>query len=297
MGLLKSLIDMFYLLRNHSPDIVISVGDPFNLLFTSIGTHKKVFFISTDQGHSGWVRGFSNTEMGILRRYALWTFTRDRKTVELLDKKRFKEVSYLGNPLMDCIDEPKFFLPEGITLLPGTRKDCWKNLTYLLDVIKEIPGDHRYYVPVNTNSELVILDGLKKDYKLLEWNYGYRVNTPKEVYIGKGLFSEMVNSSILVVGLSGSGNEQSAGLGRPVVSFYIDGVQFNEKFIKEQKKLLDDALIVTTKEKAPSVISQLLKSPEEIKRRGNIGRERMGERGAISKIAEFIEGWIYESRR
>lgn len=297
MGLLKNLIDMFRLLRNTSPDIAISVGDPFNLLFTSKGIHKKVFFISTDQGHSGWVNGFSNIEMSILRRYALWTFTRDRKTTELLNKKRFKEVSYLGNPLMDCIDEPKFLLPEGITLLPGTRKDCWKNLAYLLDVIRKVPEDYKYYVPVNANSESIILEALKKDHELLEWNYGYKINSPKEVYIGKGLFSEMVNSSILTIGLSGSGNEQAAGLGKPVVSFYIDGIQYNEKFIKEQKLLLGDALIVTTREEAHSIIDKLLKNSEDIKRRENIGRERMGERGAISKIAEFIEGWIYENRR
>jgi|GEM_PF-5488582 uncharacterized protein (TIGR03492 family) len=296
MGLLRDLREIFHILRRSLFDTVICVGDPFNLLFTSLGTHKKVFFVSTDQGHSGWVRGFNNIEIGILSHYTIWTFTRDRKTLEILNKKGFKRVSYLGNPLMDCIDEPRFLLPEGITLLPGTRKDCGRNLRYLLDVIKKVPGDYNYYVSVNANSESIILDTLKRDYKLLGWDYGYMIDAPKRIYVGKGVFSEMINSSLLVIGLSGSGNEQSAGLGKPVVSFYIDGVQYNARFINEQKKLLGDALILSRIEDVHLVVDELLKNPKEIERRGNIGKERMGERGAISKISEFVKDWTYENR-
>ncbi|MGB9681499.1 MAG: hypothetical protein ACPL1I_00785 [bacterium] len=296
MGLLRDFIRIFHILKGSSFDIIISVGDPFNLLFTGLGTHKKVFFISTDQGHSGWVRGFNSVERRLLRRYARWIFTRDRKTLEVLNDRGFRNVSYLGNPLMDCVEEPRFSLPKGITLLPGTRKDCWKNLNYLLDIIKEVPEDYNYYVPVNTNSESIILEALKKSYKLLKWDYGYMIDISRRVYIGKDIFSEMVNSSILVLGLSGSGNEQAAGLGKPVVSFYINGIQYNEKFINEQKRLLGDALILSKREDTTSTINELLRDPEGLERRGMVGRERMGEKGAIPRISEFIMGLVYESR-
>jgi len=291
-GLFSDLIHMYKTLKTIKPDIVISIGDPFNLIFTYLGTHKRVFFVSTDQGHSAWVNGFSNIELKIIKRLALWIFARDKKTEEFLKERGITNVRYFGNPLMDCVEEPRFFLEEGITLLPGTRRDCGSNLLLLLDVVKKIDKPFKYYVPINSNSEPFILEALKdRSYKLLSWNYGYKIEGPIEIYIGKGIFSEMVSSSKLVIGLSGSGNEQSAGLGKPVVSFYIEGIQFNKKFITEQKRLLDEALILTDIESASEVINGLLSNPQELLRRGEIGKLRMGDRGAIPKIAEFIKDY------
>lgn len=291
-GLIRDLMHMYRTLRRIKPSIVVSVGDPFNLIFTYLGTCRKVFFISTDQGHSAWVNGFSNLELNIIKRLSLWIFTRDKKTEEFLKDRGLNNVSYLGNPLMDCIEEPRFLLEEGITLLPGTRRDCGNNLLFLLEVIKGIERPIRYYVPINTNSEPFILESLReKGYNLLPWDYGYKIEEPFNVYIGKGIFSEMVSSSILVIGLSGSGNEQSAGLGKVVVSFLIEGIQFNKKFITEQKCLLGDALILADKESVGELINNLLSNPSELQRRGEVGRFRMGERGAISKIAQFIKDY------
>lgn len=290
-GLLNDLVNIYKILRSLNPETIVSVGDPFNLIFTYLGTRKKIFFVSTDQGHSAWVNGFNRVELELIKRYTLWTFVRDKKTEEFFKERGIYKVSYLGNPLMDTVKEPKFFLQEGITLLPGTRRDSGRNLLLLLDIAKNIKRNFRYYVPINKNSEQFIIEALKKDYTLLEWEYGYRIEDPIEVYIGKGLFSEMVSSSILVIGLSGSGNEQSAGLGKPVVSFYIDGIQFNRKFIAEQKKLLGDSLILSDKETVVTVINDLLDNPLELERRGRVGKVRMGERGAIERIAQFIRNY------
>jgi len=297
-GLFRDLIYMYKTLKSIRPDIVISIGDPFNLIFTYLGTGKKVFFVSTDQGHSAWVNGFSGIELIIIKQFALWTFTRDRKTEEFLLEKGIDNVRYLGNPLMDCVEDPKFFLPEGITLLPGTRRDCGRNLLFLLEVIKKIEKPFKYYVPVNANSEPFIIEVLReKNYKLLDWDYGYKIEEPLEIYVGRGTFSEMVSSSLLVIGLSGSGNEQSAGLGKPVISFYIEGIQFNKKFISEQKRLLDESLILVDTDSAGKVINSLLSDPLELKKRGEIGKFRMGEKGAIPKIAQFIKDYWDENRR
>ncbi|MGC8970951.1 MAG: hypothetical protein ACP5K2_01955 [bacterium] len=291
-GLFSDLIHMYRTLKEIKPDIVISIGDPFNLIFTYLGTHKKVFFVSTDQGHSAWVNGFSSIELRLVKELSSWIFPRDKKTEEFLRERGITSVRYFGNPLMDCVEEPKFFLEEGIALLPGTRRDCGSNLLFLLGVVEKIDKPFRYYVPINSNSEPFILEALRdRNYELLNWDYGYKVDGPVEIYIGKGIFSEMVSSSKLVIGLSGSGNEQSAGLGKPVVSFYIEGIQFNKKFIIEQKKLLDEALILTDIESASEVINSLLSNPQELLKRGEIGKLRMGDKGAIPKIAEFIRDY------
>ncbi len=291
-GLFRDLMYMYRTLRKVKPNIVISIGDPFNLIFTYLGVRRRVFFVSTDQGHSAWVNGFSNLELNIIKRFTSWIFTRDKKTEEFLRSKGLNNVSYLGNPLMDCVDEPRFLLEEGITLLPGTRRDCGDNLLFLLEMIEKIDRPFRYYVPINANSERFILESLReKGYKLLLWDYGYKIEEPFNVYLGRGIFSEMVSSSILVIGLSGSGNEQSAGLGKPVISFFIEGIQFNRKFIMEQKRLLGDALILLDRDFTSESINSLLSNPSELQRRGEVGRFRMGERGAIPKIAQFIKDY------
>lgn len=296
-GLLRDLFNMHKTLRSLNPEVIISIGDPFNLFFTYFASFRKIFFISTDQGHSAWVNGFSRIELELIKRCALWIFVRDKKTEEFFNKKDFSNVSYFGNPLMDVVQDPRFLLEEGITLLPGTRRDSGRNLLLLLDVAKDIRRKIRYYVPINSNSEQFVIGALKDKFTLLDWEYGYRMEEPIELYIGKGLFSEMVSSSVLVIGLSGSGNEQSAGLGKPVVSFYIDGVQFNKKFISEQKRLLGDSLILSSRESVSSVINELLDNPQELKRRGEIGKIRMGEKGAIERIARFIKDYRDECGR
>lgn len=296
-GLLRDLFNMYKTLKSLNPEVIVTIGDPFNLLFTYTATRKKIFFISTDQGHSAWVNGFSSIELELIKRCAMWTFVRDKKTEEFFKERNFKNVSCLGNPLMDTVQEPRFLLEEGITLLPGTRRDSGRNLLLLLDVVKEIKRKTRYYVPINNNSEQFVIGTLRDRFTILDWEHGYMIREPIELYVGKGLFSEMVSSSILVIGLSGSGNEQSAGLGKPVVSFYIDGIQFNKKFISEQKRLLGDSLVLSSKESAGSVINDLLDNPQELKRRGEEGKIRMGERGAIENIARFIKDYRDEDRR
>jgi uncharacterized protein (TIGR03492 family) len=104
-------------------------------------------------------------------------------------------------------------------------------------------------------------------------------------------FSEVLAQSDLIIGLSGTGNEQAAGSGIPVVSFYGRGSQYNQRFADAQKQLLGDALSLVRDPDPLSVAAEvwnLLRHPDRMAYMGKTGKERMGEPGAVEKIAGYI---------
>ncbi|MGB9613153.1 MAG: hypothetical protein ACPL4K_03135, partial [Candidatus Margulisiibacteriota bacterium] len=107
-------------------------------------------------------------------------------------------------------------------------------------------------------------------------------------YLTRKPFAEVLALSDLIVGLSGTGNEQAAGCGIPVISFYGRGAQYNKKFAEAQKQLLGEALYLVRSYDPKTIavaIWKLLKNPDKMKEMRRAGRERMGNGGAVEKIA------------
>jgi uncharacterized protein (TIGR03492 family) len=102
-------------------------------------------------------------------------------------------------------------------------------------------------------------------------------------------FGDAIRSAGVVVGLAGTANEQAAGLGRPVVTFVGPGAQVSPHFVALQQRLLGEALIVARGwQDAAEAVVRLLGNPAERAARGGIGRERMGEPGAVPRIAHAV---------
>jgi uncharacterized protein (TIGR03492 family) len=106
-----------------------------------------------------------------------------------------------------------------------------------------------------------------------------------------GKFGDVINQSDAVIGLSGTGNEQSAGLGKPVISFPGRGVQYTAAFAKRQTQLLGEALLVTERDPkiAAAAVWSILTNPAKNESMGKAGEMRMGGPGASAKIAELIK--------
>ena len=93
----------------------------------------------------------------------------------------------------------------------------------------------------------------------------------------------------VVVGLAGTANEQAAWLGKPVVTFPGPGTQATRRFVELQQRLLGEALVAARDWKdAADVVARLLNDPAERASRGQVGRQRMGDAGAVKKIANKI---------
>jgi uncharacterized protein (TIGR03492 family) len=158
-----------------------------------------------------------------------------------------------------------------IGFLPGTRADARKNLEDFAKVAEQVKRQKPLPVEVN------FIVAAKEE------------NVP--AVLTKVSFDDLLARSSLVVGLSGTGNEQAAGCGLPLVSFYGRGSQYNARFAEAQKELLGEALILV-RSRFPALIAaaiwQVLGDPDKIKQMGEIGRQRMGQGGAAVRIAAYL---------
>ena len=110
---------------------------------------------------------------------------------------------------------------------------------------------------------------------------------PVRFTITQGRFGDILAASQVVIGLSGTANEQAVGLGKPVVTFVGRGSQFTEKFVRTQKKLLGEAISVVAREPRSVAREVLSLITDETRREAMAmeGRKRMGQPGGARRIA------------
>lgn len=265
-GLIGQTIGNFKQLRKLKGtfDLTVAIGDIVPLLgallvgapFIFVGVNKSAYYRSFGSGYTPW-------ELWLLKKYAKKVFARDRVTAETYG------FDYVGNPLMDGLGKtsevqgPRSKVTIGF--LPGTRSDASTNLNDFAKIAKEIGNKAEYLVATREND---VPPGFTKV-----------------------SFDKLLASVDLVIGLSGTGNEQAAGVGLPVVSFFGRGSQYNQRFAEAQKELLGEALLLVHG-RFPSLVAsavcQLLNDPDKMKNMEKVGRARMGERGAAKKIAEYV---------
>ncbi|HWG85531.1 MAG TPA: lipid-A-disaccharide synthase, partial [Deinococcales bacterium] len=104
-----------------------------------------------------------------------------------------------------------------------------------------------------------------------------------------GSFAAVLHASRVVLGTSGTGNEQAAGLGRPVVAFATAGPQYLPAFARAQRRLLGDALELV--EPDPGLVGAAVRASLGEGRQAAAraaGRERMGAPGAARRVARLV---------
>jgi hypothetical protein len=267
-------------------DLIVAIGDIVPVIaamvvktpFIFVGVNKSDYYKHFGYRYTPW-------EKLLLQRYARKVFVRDKITETNLKRHGIKVTSaeYVGNPLMDCFDK----LPEELSkdqntkiigLLPGTRDDARLNLEDFEKIADDLPKLKNHH---DVNLKFIVATPLN--------------NVPKNME--KKTFVELLAEADLVIGLSGTANEQAAGVGIPVVSFYGRGSQYNKRFAEAQKQLLGDALSLVRDDEPISVaaeIRQLLRHPAKMKQMSETGKKRMGEPGGTDKIADYIRGCLSE---
>jgi len=261
-------------------DLTVAVGDIVPIIgaltvkapFIFVGVNKSDYYKWFGSRYTPW-------EKWLLKEYAKKIYVRDQVTAEHLNRESVP-AEYAGNPIMDCIGVASRPSPVAsqeasrtitIGFLPGTRKDAKLNVEDFEKVVEELTT----LKDPDTKFNLLIATTLP--------------DIPE--YMERKAFADVLKESDLIIGLSGTGNEQAAGSGKPVVSFYGRGSQYNKKFAEAQKQLLGDSLALVIKPDPLYVAAEawcLLHNPQVLKHMGEIGRERMGKSGAAVKIAKFI---------
>ncbi len=230
-GLLSHVYSQYSHIRGmaKTTDGIIAVGDVFALLMAGLRVRKPIFFIPTAK--SNHFMPHSALELKLIRHIAALTFPRDLETAGHLSAAGIP-IRYLGNPLMDILQETKKALPVPgdvpvLTLLPGSREEAYANARYmarLLPAIRETYPDLHVIVTVPPTLNL---EKLKSEFDALP-------QTP----MFTDEFVSAVAAATLCIGLAGTANEQAVEMGKPVLCFPGFGPQSTLQRFKEQHRLV-----------------------------------------------------------
>lgn len=275
--------------RRGQQEAVVAVGDTFCLWMSAAAAPGRVVYVPTAKSeYNDPHRGF---ELALVRRLAGLSFPRDEVTTDRF-RRAGLPAEYVGNLMMDCLEltGEDFELPPDapvVLLLPGSRQDAPRNFASLCSAGRTVAlarPDVRFLVAVSPTvdaRDLASASGgtLREGWLDVD---GLQVRLTRK-------FADAASRAWVVVGMAGTAHEQAAGLGVPVVAYPGGGVQFTEKFLRLQAKLLGDALVPTAgPQEAARWVLRLVDDPHERRRRGEVGRQRMGGPGAAERMARRI---------
>jgi uncharacterized protein (TIGR03492 family) len=314
--------------RRSKPDVVIVVGDVYALWVTFSFAFKEasplVFQVQPlvsryyqdgmtaqdrlERLNRVTVDSFTGVERGYMRRVER-VYARDQRTADWLVELGVPQASFVGNLMMDALEPELELHPvlDGrpvLALLPGTRDDHVESLPKMLTAAALLP-------------ELQTFAALAQPSEKLELPQGWTWTAPTlaertvtatrvalhesgaRVPILERAFAALLHASSLVLGTSGTGNEQAVGLGVPVIGFPTRGPQFTKNFARAQKRLLGAGL--TLLEQAnPQIIAAtaraLRNDAAKLEAVKKAGFERMGSPGGSRRVAQEILARVLQTR-
>jgi uncharacterized protein (TIGR03492 family) len=294
-------------------DWAVGVGDVFPLALNAFFLKRPFVFIPTAK--SDFIRPHYGIELALMRRTCTAVFPRDAKTATGLAQKKVR-AQYLGNLMMDAIKTTGVDYRAGaaytLGILPGSRApEVYYNAALLLQVAQRVSE------LANTPKPLGLLalagglstESLRAGLSDTGWQWAdawdeqrskgivgvlTHAVTQTQVLVIQSRFGDVLAGSDVVLGMSGTGNEQAAGMGIPVVTLPGPGPQFTKRFALDQKRLLGNALLVVENgvNEAACAVWDLLQNREQRAMMGAEGKERMGEPGATQRMTQAIVALI-----
>jgi uncharacterized protein (TIGR03492 family) len=321
-GMRQHTHQQHWAVRRSRADVVVVVGDIYALGVTRLFAFKEatpvVFQVQPlvsryyQDGMSAadrlerlnrvTVDSFTTPELWLMKQMVRHVFARDARTAEWLHELGVPHASYLGNLMMDCLTPEMDLTPilepnkPVLALLPGTRDDHLYSLPKMLEVAALLPAFQSMVALPKLHPKLELSTGwvwkapLAVDksvsvFRVAEHTSGLRVP------ILSGAFAALLQIADVVLGTSGTGNEQAVGLGKPVVSFATQGPQYTRNFAKAQARLLGAGLVFVDKpvdnSRLAEAVRNACKNPEPARL---AGLERMGVSGGARRVAEAILG-------
>jgi len=295
--------------------LTVSVGDVYPLFLAGRYVKSPILCLSTAK--SEYIKGHLGIECRLMRKYADLVLARDERTSKALSELGVP-ARYAGNVMMDgfSITGENFGLTlqkKVVGILPGSREEAYRNIENLLEIVMrlaDMSGDNlNFIVGLAPN-----LDEERFAHAVYKAGWRYEKQDPGDrergvtgriypgsgrespcVLVSQGWFGDVLNVSNIIIGLSGTGNEQAAGLGRPVVTFPTEGPQFSFEFAAAQKRLLGEAVAFVKSGDAGDVANEvmsILGDSMRVAEMRKAGHARMGEQGAATRTAKIIINYI-----
>jgi uncharacterized protein (TIGR03492 family) len=223
-------------------------------------------------------------------------FTRDERSAAWLRELGVPHAQFAGNIMMDLLTpelELQTILDDRpvLALLPGTRNDYLFSLPIMLETAALLP-EFQTFAAFSGTLELptgwvwTTAKIVDNETRVALHDSGIRV-----VMLKHG-FAALLQVASVVLGTSGTGNEQAVGLGKPVIGFPTTGPQYLEGFAKAQKRLLGVGL--TLEKPDPEFLAQAVNTAHQDQvfraQVAQAGLERMGLPGGAKRIALEVLG-------
>lgn len=314
-GMRQKTRQQHWAIRNSKPDAVMIVGDIYALWLTFSFAFKeakpRVFqyqpLVSRyyqdgmnardklERSSRVTVDSFVLPERLYMKRVEK-VFTRDERSAAWLRELGVPHAQFLGNIMMDLLSpelELQTMLDDRpvLALLPGTRNDYLFSLPIMLETAALLP-EFQTFAAFSGNLELptgwVWTTGkiVDNETRVAVHDSGTRV-----VMLERG-FAALLQAASVVLGTSGTGNEQAVGLGKPVIGFPTTGPQYLEGFVKAQKRLLGVGLTLSKPD--PEILARAVKTAHHDQafraQVAKAGLERMGLPGGAKRIALEVLG-------
>jgi tetraacyldisaccharide 4'-kinase len=270
----------------------ICIGDVYLLAHTLWGQGLSPLFVATAK--SVKLNGHWMAERLMMRLRAKHVWTRDAETARDLRRVGIDAV-FRGNPIMDLAiesdgdDNPWSGMGRPrVLLLPGSRPRAYQDAGMLMDAARLI--SERMICAF-----LMVLAPTLDIRKMLEetgcrlGDDGYISGMGIEVALYTGSVASAAYGADLLIGLGGTANQVSAGLGVPVLSILERGKAVQKKLLKGAEMLVQPD--------ARSLADEAVKILQDPARRLDMSRagiEIMGGAGTLDAVVEFAAdelGW------
>lgn len=313
-GFLPMTLQQLRDLRKLKTDALIVIGDGYASLLSSIVKTKQRFYLqslvsahhakeadakelSKSLANRFFMENLSYPERALMRHLMTRVYVRDDATEQLLKTQGLTHVSCLGNPMLDVLAGQ--VMPEHkstaknapiIALLPGTRQYAAEALDKMLTALTQL----------SNTTALVAWAGGDLPEHFIGWQEKQSNTNQKglcqtlehntnQVFIYEGRFADILHTADLVLGTSGTANEQAAALAKPVISFSVPPL-YSQVFLENQKRLLGEGLSICSSEPSTiaTTIRHLLTDDTAYARAALVGQSRMGKTGGSDAIVKDI---------
>ena len=310
-GLLGLTLRQFaFLARQRRRNVVVAVGDVYCCAACLLFARRPTVFVATAK--SELVAGHSALERAIARRAAL-VFARDEATAAALARAGVR-ARYVGNLMMDGLEIAGAALPARadalhVGVLPGSRSDAPDNAARAiarLRLVAQALAPARVEALVSLAPTVPAADMLaacERAGAVLEPSSETGLAArgaagPLDVMVVAGRFGDVLRASDIVLGQAGTGNEQAAGLGKPVIASSPGGDPGRVGWYRmRQQRLLGDALVVLPDDDAAFAagVVSLLADRQKLAEMAAHGRSRMGGPGGSQAVAKAVLSLASES--
>ena len=281
-------------------DRIVVVGDMVGVLAGLFTGHRGLFYL--DVYKTGAARLYSSLERWAIRKACKTVFCRADKLARTLEHIGVDARS-AGNVMMDTIPAEPYDVasrrtrPLAVTLLPGSRALTGESFALQVAALRTLPADLRPDIflavagSVNVE-ELARTTGLRRTAMLSAEpsDLGELSDGDLTIHMARGsALRDLLDNSSVVLSQAGTATVQALGIGRPVITF-VNGRDRRSRFTDEQMLFGDARIVVPSDAKAVgAALQHLLTDAAERERLGAIGRQRIGEPGAMTAILGALE--------